>query len=179
MRRDRGVTWANARRLIGGLGIPGIGQIAGKQLAEVAATLDELVSWSPAEVREKVGAIHGFGSKMVDAVVAFLQDPAERRILEKLRERRVGRAQPKHDVAAEGPLAGKSFCVTGVLTRKRDDVHALLRAAGAAVHDSVRKDTTFLVAGDKTGKTKLDQARKFGAKVISEEEMDALLAGAV
>ena len=67
--------------------------------------------------------------------------------------------------------------VTGVLTRKREDVHALLRAAGATIHDSVKKDTNYLVAGDKTGKTKLDQARKYGAKVISEEEMDKLARG--
>jgi DNA ligase (NAD+) len=166
-------------RLIGGLGIPGIGQVAGRQLAEVAGTLGELISWTEADAREKVGGIHGFGSKMVDAVVGFLKDPAERHILEKLRDRAVGRAQPKHVVASEGPLVGKSFCVTGVLTRKREEVHELLRAAGATIHDSVKKDTSYLVAGDKTGKTKLDQAKKYGVKVISEEEMDALLAAAV
>ena len=76
----------------------------------------------------------------------------------------------------QGPLLGKSPCVTGVLTRKREDVHALLRAAGATIHDSVKKDTSYLVAGEKTGKTKLDQATKYGAKVITEEEMDRLLA---
>ena len=166
-------------RLIGGLGIPGIGQVAGRQLAEVAETLPDLLSWSEAEAREKASGIHGFGAKMVDAVVAFLNDPEERRVLEKLRERGVGRPQPIHVVAASGPLAGKSFCVTGVLTRKREEVHALLRSAGATVHDSVKKDTTYLVAGDKTGKTKLDQARKYGAKIISEEEMDALVVGTV
>jgi DNA ligase (NAD+) len=163
-------------RLIGGLGIPQIGQVAGRQLAEVAETLEGLLSWTEEEAREKVGSIHGFGAKMVDAVVAFLADPAERRILEKLRERNVGRAQPKHAAVASGPLTGKSFCVTGVLTRKREDVHALLRAAGATIHDSVKKDTSYLVAGDKTGKTKLEQAKKYGAKVITEEEMDALVA---
>jgi DNA ligase (NAD+) len=56
-------------------------------------------------------------------------------------------------------------------------VHTLLRAAGATIHDSVKKDTSYLVAGEKTGKTKLDQAKKYGAKVITEEEMDKLLAG--
>jgi DNA ligase (NAD+) len=62
-----------------------------------------------------------------------------------------------------------------VLSQKRDDVHALLRAAGAEVHDGVKKNTTYLVAGDKTGKSKLDQAKKFGTKVVTEAEMNALL----
>jgi DNA ligase (NAD+) len=163
-------------RLIGGLGIPGIGQVAGRQLAELAETLPNLLSWSEEEAKQNVAGIHGFGTKMVDAVVAFLQDPAERRILEKLRDRDVSRPQPRHLVASEGPLVGTSFCVTGVLTRKREEVHELLRAAGATVHDSVTKGTTYLVTGDKTGKSKLDQARKYGVKVISEEQMDTLLA---
>jgi len=164
-------------RLVAGLGIPQIGQVAGRQLAEIAGTLAVLVGWTEEETREKVSSIHGFGGRMVDSVVDFLKDPAERAILEKLLSRDVGRPQPVEVVASEGPLLGKSFCVTGVLTRKRDDVHALLRAAGATIHDSVKKNTTFLVAGDKTGKTKLDQAKKFGARVVSEDEMDRLIAG--
>ncbi len=164
-------------RLVGGLGIPQVGQVAGKQIAQVAGTLAALVGWSEEELREHVGGIHGFGTKMVDSVVEFLKDAAERAVLQKLLARDVGRAQPKEQVATEGPLLGKSFCVTGVLTRKRDDVHDLLRAAGATIHDSVKKDTSYLVAGEKTGKTKLDQAKKYGAKVVTEEQMDLLLAG--
>jgi DNA ligase (NAD+) len=72
---------------------------------------------------------------------------------------------------------GTSFCVTGVLSRKREDVHAALRAAGAEIHDGVKKNTTYLVAGDKTGKSKLDQAKKFGTRVLTEAEMEALIAG--
>jgi DNA ligase (NAD+) len=164
-------------RLVGGLGIPQIGQVAGKQVAQAASTLATLVGWSEDEVREHIGHIHGFGDKMVDSVVLCLKDEAERAVLQKLLDRDVGRPQPREQVATEGPLLGKSFCVTGVLTRKREDVHALLRAAGATIHDSVKKDTSYLVAGDKTGKTKLDQAKKYGARVVTEEEMDALASG--
>ena len=164
-------------RLVGGLGIPQIGQVAGRQVAQVAGTLATLLGWTEEQQREHVGGIHGFGDKMVDSVVEFLKDPAERNLLQKLLDRSVGRPQPREQVATEGPLLGKSFCVTGVLTRKRDDVHALLRAAGATIHDSVKKDTTYLVAGDKTGKTKLDQAKKYGAQVVTEEQMERLLAG--
>ncbi|MEO8874259.1 MAG: BRCT domain-containing protein, partial [Polyangiaceae bacterium] len=72
---------------------------------------------------------------------------------------------------------GTSFCVTGVLSKKREDIHSDLRAAGAAIFDSVKKGTTYLVAGEKTGKSKLDQAKKFGTRVISEDEMQKLIAG--
>jgi DNA ligase (NAD+) len=164
-------------RLLCGLGIPQIGQVAAKQLAEEAGTLQTLLGWSEAEAREHVDSIRGFGPKMVDSVVAYLLDPEYRRLLEKLAALGVGAPQPREQVASTGPLVGTSFCVTGVLSRKREDVNAALRAAGAEVHDSVKKNTTYLVAGDKTGKSKLDQAKKFGARVITEKQMETLLAG--
>jgi DNA ligase (NAD+) len=163
-------------RLLCGLGIPQIGQVAARQLAEAAGTLERMLAWTPEEAREHVGAIRGFGPKMVDSVVAFLQDDAQRALLGKLVERGVGRPQPRPEVAADGPLKGATFCVTGVLSRKREDVYAEIRAAGGEVHDSVKKNTTYLVAGDKTGKSKLDQAKRYGTKVIAEKELYALIA---
>jgi DNA ligase (NAD+) len=65
-----------------------------------------------------------------------------------------------------------------VLSRKREDVHADIRAAGGEVHDAVKKNTTYLVAGDKTGKSKLDQAKKFGTKVVTEAQLYGLIGGA-
>jgi DNA ligase (NAD+) len=165
-------------RLLCGLGIPQIGQVAAKQLAEAAGTLEALLGWSDEEVREHVGAIRGFGPKMVDSVAQFLRDEGQRDLMQKLVTLGVGRPQPRATVATEGPLVGTSFCVTGVLSKKREDVHAELRAAGAEIHDSVKKNTTYLVAGDKTGKSKLDQAKKFGTKVLTEADMNALLAKA-
>ncbi len=164
-------------RLLCGLGIPQVGQVAAKQLAEEAHTLDAILSWSEAELREHVGQIRGFGPKMVDSVVEFFADPSLRKVLEKLRERGVGKPQPRAVVATSGPLVGTSFCVTGVLSEKRETVHERLRAAGAEIHDSVKKNTKYLVAGDKTGKSKLDQAKKFGTEVITEARMNEMLGG--
>ncbi len=164
-------------RLICGLGIPQIGQVAAKQLAEAAETLDKLVTWKETETREQVSAIFGFGPKMVDSVAQFLGDPTHHELLKKLAKLSVSTPEPRAEVATTGPLAGMSVCVTGVLSKKREDVHAEIRAAGGTVHESVKKGTTLLVAGEKTGKTKLDQAAKFGAKVIDEKLLETLLSG--
>ena len=72
---------------------------------------------------------------------------------------------------------GLSFCVTGVLTRKREDVQAAIRGAGGEVHDKVKKGTDYLVVGEKVGKAKLDAATKRGTKLISESELDTMIAG--
>jgi DNA ligase (NAD+) len=163
-------------RLLCGLGIPQIGQVAARQLAEEAGTLDRMLGWREGEAREHVDAIRGFGPKMAESVVAFLRDPEQRALMEKLAKARVGRPQPRPEVAADGPLKGTTFCVTGVLTRKREDVHADIRAAGGEVHDAVKKNTTYLVSGEKTGKSKLDQAKKYGTKVIDENALYELIA---
>jgi len=162
-------------RLLCGLGIPQVGQVAARQLADEAGTLQQMLAWTEEEAREHVDAIRGFGPKMVDSVVAFLQDPEQRALMQKLAELGVGRPQPRHEIAADGPLKGMSFCVTGVLTKKREDVHADIRAAGGEVHDGVKKNTTYLVAGEKTGKAKLDQAKKYGTKVVDEKGLYAML----
>lgn len=87
----------------------------------------------------------------------------------------VGRPQPRAEVARDGPLKGMSLCVTGVLSKRREEVCADIRAAGGEVHESVKKTTSYLVAGDKTGKSKLEQAKRVGTKIISEDELRALL----
>jgi DNA ligase (NAD+) len=163
--------------LLTGLGIEHVGQVAARQLAEAVGSLDGLVAWRDDEVSERVRGVSGFGPKMIESVRAFLADEKERALLEKLRDRGVSRAQPKHEAADDGPLRGLSFCVTGVLSRRREDVHADIRNAGGEVHDKVKKGTSYLVAGDKVGKGKLEGAKKFGAKVIGETELAALIRG--
>ncbi|HEX2882133.1 MAG TPA: NAD-dependent DNA ligase LigA, partial [Polyangiaceae bacterium] len=161
-------------RLLTGLGIEHIGQVAARQLAEEAHSLEDFLSWDETVVRHRVSGIAGFGPKMVDSVVSYLNDAQNRSLLERLAAHHVSRPQPK-PVMGSGPLLGKSLCVTGVLSRKREDVHAAIREAGGTVHDKVKAGTTYLVIGEKVGKTKIDAATKAGTTVITEQELNALL----
>lgn len=163
-------------RVLTGLGIPQIGQVAAKQMAEHVRSVDDLLAASPEELRRTLGSIHGFGEKMVDAALAFVFDPETRAVLERLRDREVGTPEPVA-TRLEGPLRNERVCVTGSLSKKRETVHEAIRAAGGVVHDSVRKDTTILVAGEKVGQSKLDQAKKYAVRVIGESDLDAMLAG--
>ncbi len=164
-------------RLLTGLGIEHIGQVAAKQLAEAGGSLRTVLEWTAEQTRENVDAIAGFGPKMVEAFADYLFDPTARALLEKLHARGVSVAQPKEEVVAGGVLDGSSFCVTGVLSRKREAVHADIRAAGGTVHDKVKKGTSYLVAGEKVGKSKLDTAKKHGTEVIDEKKLAEMLSG--
>jgi DNA ligase (NAD+) len=110
-------------------------------------------------------------------VARYLADDGHRAVLRKLIELGVELKPEAPRREAEGPLRGSAFCVTGTLSRPREEIHAAIRAAGGEVHDRVGKGTTYLVAGDKVGQSKLTAAEKRGTKVIDEEALMRLIAG--
>ena len=67
-----------------------------------------------------------------------------------------------------------SFCVTGVLSKKRSDVHDEITRAGGTVHEKIEKGTTYLVVGANVGQSKLTAAKKQGSLVITEEQLGEL-----
>ncbi len=77
---------------------------------------------------------------------------------------------------AEGPLSGKTFVLTGALSRPRPEFEKMIAAAGGKATGSVTKNTTYLVAGEGGG-SKRDKAAKLGIPVIGEEELLTMLEG--
>lgn len=164
-------------RLLTGLGIQLLGQVASSQLAIQLGSLDALLALSADEVAERAEDIPGFGPKMIESLRKYLSQSKARRILERLQELGVSVPVQQDEVVAEGPLVGMSFCVTGVLSKKRGDVHEDIKKAGGEVHDKVKKGTTYLVAGEKVGQSKLTAAKKVGTLVLSEAQLYELCAG--
>lgn len=68
-----------------------------------------------------------------------------------------------------GKFSGMSFCFTGTMENKREDLEQMVQDNGGEAKDSVTKKLTYLVAADTTT-TKASKARKYGTKCISEEE---------
>lgn len=164
-------------RLLTGLGIPLLGQVASTQLATSLGSLEALVALSAEEVAQRAGSIPGFGPKMIDSLRKYLDQKKARDLLQRLRDLDVSVPVRREESVAEGPLFGMSFCVTGVLSKKRGDVHEDIQRAGGEVHDKVRKGTTYLVVGEKVGQSKLSAAKKLGSIVLSEMQLNALCAG--
>ncbi len=161
-------------RLLGGLGIPLVGEVAARQLADRYGSLGAFAGRQPENEREELAAIHGVGPKIADSVANALADDRFVGVVQKLLAMGIDPVAPEREESS-GPLAGMSLCVTGTLSRPRPEIHELIRGAGGNVHTQVKKGTTYLVTGAKVGKTKIEKAKKSGAAVIDESTLLALL----
>lgn len=167
-------------RLINGLGIELVGAVAARPIAEYFGTLSGMLEKTPETMVEELKEIHGVGPKMAESVAKYLSLEANRELIAALIEHGLGELPVEESYVTEGqageaPLAGKSFCVTGKLSRARDAIHGDIKAAGGEVHTSVKKGTNYLVAGAKVGATKLKKAEKLGVIVIDEEQLIAMI----
>lgn len=163
-------------RLVSGLGIPLVGGVAARQIAERFADLDALLAVPAETIGEQLATIDGIGPKIAESVASFVGNTEHRAVLQKLRKLGVTTvsAQP---IRHEGPLSGMSFCVTGQLSEPREQIHEQIIARGGEAHTSVKKGTTYLVTGDKVGRAKIEAAEKKGAKVIDEATLRTLMEG--
>lgn len=170
-------TGRSLANLLVGLGIPLVGNVAARLIAERYRELQALLDASRDELIEALSDIHGIGPKMAQSVAGHFGDEYGRNVAVKLLQRGVVAIEQAREVSAtEGPLVGKTLCVTGVLSRSRKAIHADIRAAGGEVYDRVKKGTTYLVAGEKVGKSKLAAAAKHSTEVITEQALAELIA---
>jgi DNA ligase (NAD+) len=86
-------------------------------------------------------------------------------------------AKPKSAPAADAPLAGLTFVLTGTLSQPRNEFAARIKAAGGVMQDAVSKNTRYLVAGTEAGASKIAKARSLGTTVLDEAGLLALLSG--
>jgi len=177
---DKAKQAATFSRLLAALGIPHVGGVAAKGIAQKYLQLSALRTAAAAKESESFVAeleeIEGIGEIIALAVDRFLRDPHVATVLDKLAERGIDPAEPVVETSG-GPLAGKTLVVTGTLTSPRAEIQARIEAAGGKVAGSVSKKTSYLVAGADTGKTKLEAAQKHGVAVIDEAELEKLLSG--
>ncbi|HZS42198.1 MAG TPA: NAD-dependent DNA ligase LigA [Polyangia bacterium] len=165
---------ATLTRLLVGLGMPKIGEVWARNVAERFGDLSTLMQTAPAEIEAALAELHGFGGERARAVAGFFADERHRKVLEKLMARGVSPSEPKK-VERSGPLAGIRICVTGTLSRPRTEIQAAIEAAGGTFEKSVKKGTHYLVAGADVGATKLKDAQKKGTRVIDEAALEKLL----
>jgi DNA ligase (NAD+) len=120
--------------------------------------------------------VHGIGATTAEALGAFMAEPRNRQLIERLREAGVNMEEPV-ERAEHTTLAGRTFVITGTHGMSRKELSALIERHGGRVTGSVSRSTDYLVAGESPG-SKLDRARELGVTILDEQALLALVGAA-
>ncbi len=158
-------------RVLTGLGIRFVGEQTAAILAADFGSIDAIEAASEEQLRES----EGIGPEVASSVRLFFQQPANREMVARLRESGVLLEAARGGRRSDGPLAGKTFVLTGTLeSLTRDEAAELIQNAGGKVTGSVSKKTDYVVAGEAAG-SKLAKALALNVPVIDEAGLRALL----
>jgi DNA ligase (NAD+) len=157
-------------RLLYALGIRHVGSHAAQILARHYGSLETLVQGT----EDDYATVHGIGRTTAAALAAFLQDPANRRLLDRLREAGVNATEPVEQ-AEQQPLKGMTFVITGTHPSPRKELTALIERHGGRITGSVARSTNYVLCGEDPG-SKADKARELGITMLDEQQLRDLIA---
>jgi DNA ligase (NAD+) len=160
-------------RLVYGLGIRHVGEKAAATVSRYMRSMPAIMD-APVEALQTIPEI---GPVVAASIRSFAAEPHNRALVEKLAAAGVNMEsqQPAVDVHAPGPLAGKTFVITGTLSSMtREDATKAIEERGGKVAGSVSKKTTYLVAGEEAG-SKLKKARQLGTAILTEDEFREII----
>ena len=155
-------------RLIYALGVRQVGEHMAHVLAEEFGTLEAIMRAD----KERLLSVHDIGPETAESIYDFFQEPHNIKVIEKLKKAGVVFPQMKK---VSGKLAGKTFLFTGTLESfSRDEATELVEKQGGKAAPSASKKIDYVVAGTEPG-SKYDEAKRFGLKILTEEEFKRLV----
>jgi DNA ligase (NAD+) len=157
------------QRVIDALAVPHVGTKVSQVLADRYGSVSELLN----ATKHELISIKGFGAVIVDSIMELITSDYYAKVFTRLRKAGVSLKAKKKKINSV-VLADKIFVVTGVLSKPRGQIHAIIKQHGGDVASSVSKKTDYLIAGSDAG-SKLDKAKDLGVKIINETEFEALL----
>ncbi|MBU0501245.1 MAG: NAD-dependent DNA ligase LigA [Gammaproteobacteria bacterium] len=157
-------------RFLFALGIREVGEATARALAHSFGDLEPLM----AADEPRLQRIPDVGPVVAAHVQAFFRQPHNREVIDQLRAAGIRWEPLALTAPVESPLAGKTFVLTGTLSRPRDAIKDQLLALGAKVAGSVSKKTDYVVAGADAG-SKLAKAGELGIPLLDGAGLDALL----
>ena len=156
-------------RLLFGLGIPNVGEKTSKILAARYETLDNLMN----ATFEELNQIPDIGEIIAKSVIDFFQNEKNRDIIEELKELKVGMEYTGPKVVINENFNGKTFVITGTLTKyTRDEVEEKIENLGGKTSSSVSKKTSAVIVGDNPG-SKYTKAVELGIPIWNEEDLES------
>jgi len=179
------------QRWLFAMGIRHLGESAAKELARLhenlthiatSPILAELLKDTRADAKKKNAHLAQFaitgdvGPAVAETITAFFVSEAGQHVLSRLESLGIHPQSPISNLQSlsTGPLAGKTFVLTGTLSIDRDAMKERIESQGGKVSGSVSAKTSYVLAGEGGG-SKRDKAEKLGVAIIDEEELERMI----
>lgn len=154
-------------RVVFALGIRFVGITTAKLLARHFRNIDSLMNASLEELLE----VEGVGQVIAESITRYFHDETNLSILQRLRDKGLQMCVTE-DVSngCSDTLEGKSIVISGVFRHhSRDEYKELIEKHGGKNVGSISSKTSFILAGDNMGPSKLQKAEKLGIEIIGED----------
>jgi len=155
-------------RVLFALGIRYVGETVAKKLANAMGTIDKLKT---ASIEELVH-IEEIGERIAESVKLFFEKEENLEIINRLVEKGLQFELDDETLNSKtNKLKGLSIIISGSFEKhSRDELKKMIEQNGGKNVGSISKKTSYLLAGDKIGPSKLEKAKKLGIPIISEDE---------
>ena len=161
-------------RVLFALGIRYVGETVAQNLAKHFNSIDALMG----ATKEDLIEIEDIGERIAESVVSFFADESQLKVIDRLKSFGLQLHGHESIAAISDQLNGCIIVVSGVFKKlSRDDLKTLIEQHGGKVVSSISNKTTFIVAGDNMGPSKLEKSQKLGIPIKSEDEFLSELKG--
>ena len=155
-------------RVVFALGIRFVGETSARLLARHFKNIDALASATIEDLMQ----VEGVGEVIAASVVGYFQNPVNQEIIARLRGYGVTMSLTEEQMqTACDALAGKSIVISGVFAHhSREEYKVMIEQYGGKNVGSISGKTSFILAGENMGPSKLQKAEKLGVPIVSEDE---------
>ena len=163
-------------RVLFALGIRFVGETVAKKLARSIKNIDTLMS----ATKEELMAIDEIGEKIAESIIHFFSSEKNRELVTRLKAAGLKMEMEAEETAAvSNILEGQSIVISGVFAvHSRDEYKDIIEKHGGKNVGSISKKTSFILAGENMGPSKLEKAQKLGIKIMDEKEFLELIENA-
>ena len=160
-------------RVLFALGIRFVGETVAKKVSKAFRSIDALAAAN----LDALIHVDEIGLKIAQSIISYFADEKNRELVERLRSAGLKLEADVEDLSEHTDiLQGKSIVISGVFSRhSRDEYKELIEKHGGKNVGSISKKTSFILAGDNMGPSKLEKARSLGIAIIDENEFLSMI----